>query len=48
MTLLLAGDIGGTKTILRLVQKSGESLQNLYENRYSSRDYTDLVPMVQQ
>lgn len=49
MTLLLAGDIGGTKTILRLVEfTSGESMQTLYEERYSSRDFPDLVPMVQQ
>lgn len=49
MTLLLAGDIGGTKTILRLVETSeaGE-LQTLYEERYPSRDFPDLVPMVQQ
>lgn len=49
MTLLLAGDIGGTKTILRLVEfASGESMQTLYEERYPSRDFPDLVPMVQQ
>lgn len=48
MTLLLAGDIGGTKTILRLVQTlGGESWQNLYEARYRSGDFPDLVPMVQ-
>jgi len=48
MTLLLAGDIGGTKTILRLVQTlDGESLQNLYEARYRSGDFPDLAPMVQ-
>ena len=46
MTVLLAGDIGGTKTILRLV-KSEDSLQALYEVRYPSRDFPDLVPMVQ-
>lgn len=49
MTLLLAGDIGGTKTILRLVETSSEaSLHTLYEERYRSRDFLDLVPMVQQ
>ncbi len=49
MTLLLAGDIGGTKTILRLVETldAGE-LQTLDEERYPSRDFPDLVPMVQQ
>lgn len=52
MTLLLAGDIGGTKTILRLVNAIDQgdqdaSLESLYEMRYSSQDYPDLVPMVQ-
>ncbi|MGV0028990.1 glucokinase [Phormidesmis priestleyi] len=54
MTLLLAGDIGGTKTILRLVEVQPDplrvtprdrSLHSLYEVRYSSHDFPDLVPM---
>ncbi|ALF54956.1 glucokinase [Nostoc piscinale CENA21] len=49
MTLLLAGDIGGTKTILRLVETSNSSeLQTVYEESYRSGDFPDLVPMVQQ
>ncbi|MBU7587389.1 MAG: glucokinase [Nostoc sp. TH1S01] len=49
MTLLLAGDIGGTKTILRLVETSDSSeLQTVYEDSYRSGDFPDLVPMVQQ
>ncbi|ABA20557.1 glucokinase [Trichormus variabilis ATCC 29413] len=49
MTLLLAGDIGGTKTILRLVEVSNSSeLHNIYEESYQSGDFPDLVPMVQQ
>ncbi|AKG22382.1 glucokinase [Calothrix sp. 336/3] len=49
MTLLLAGDIGGTKTILRLVEASETSLlRAVYEERYRSADFTDLVPMVRQ
>lgn len=49
MTLLLAGDIGGTKTILRLVKElGGSSWHTLYEALYPSRDFPDLVPMVQQ
>lgn len=53
MTLLLAGDIGGTKTILQLVEAtSGESmtsveLRSIHENRYSSHDFPDLIPIVQ-
>ena len=47
MLQLLAGDIGGTKTILRLVQVGGaDSRQTLHEQRFVSGDYTDLVPMV--
>jgi glucokinase len=54
MTLLLAGDIGGTKTILRLVNAQTDhdtpdiKLSTLYEQRYVSHDFFDLVPMVQQ
>jgi glucokinase len=49
MTLLLAGDIGGTKTILRLVEESPEaSWHTLYEALYPSRDFPDLVPIVEQ
>ncbi|MEB3337668.1 MAG: glucokinase [Leptolyngbyaceae bacterium] len=48
MTLLLAGDIGGTKTILRLAAASDQmTLQTLYEASYSSQDFSDLVPIVQ-
>lgn len=48
MTLLLAGDIGGTKTILRLVEEPAElSRHTVYEALYPSRDFPDLVPIVQ-
>lgn len=59
MTQLLAGDIGGTKTILRLVdlpetasgkpvtQLSGQ-ITSLYEDRFASGAFPDLVPMVRQ
>ncbi|MBT9311700.1 glucokinase [Leptothoe kymatousa] len=46
MMQLLAGDIGGTKTILRLVSFGGGGQETLYEDRYVSGDYADLVPMV--
>ena len=49
MTLLLAGDIGGTKTILRLVETSSSGqLGRIHEERYLSHDFPDLVPIVQQ
>jgi glucokinase len=53
MTRLLAGDIGGTKTILRLVEAEPSNgpeanLTTLHENRYVSAEFPDLVPMVRQ
>ncbi len=53
MTILLAGDIGGTKTILRLVRADDltpgniPTLTTLYEITYASRDFLGLVSMVQ-
>lgn len=48
MTLVLAGDIGGTKTIVRLMEQTQESfLRTICEERYPSRDFPDLVPIVQ-
>ncbi|EKQ70074.1 glucokinase [Leptolyngbyaceae cyanobacterium JSC-12] len=52
MTVLLAGDIGGTKTILRLVRADISEigqlprLTSLHEETYASREFPDLVPMV--
>lgn len=50
MTLLLAGDIGGTKTILRLVEAAADasSLQTLHEATYPSQNYPDLMPIFQE
>ena len=51
MTLLLAGDIGGTKTILRVVEAEADQAEtarnNLFERRYLSSAFPDLVPMVE-
>ncbi|OKH22977.1 glucokinase [Hydrococcus rivularis NIES-593] len=53
MAILLAGDIGGTKTILRLVKAEKTetthkfpTLITLYEQTYSSKEFPDLVPIV--
>lgn len=50
MTLLIAGDIGGTKTILRLVEVTNQAVdfQTLEEVTYPSQNYSDLTPMVQE
>jgi glucokinase len=45
MTTLLAGDIGGTKTLLSL--HAATDLQQLAQQRYSSADWPDLAAMVQ-
>ena len=47
---ILAGDIGGTKTILRIVtvQNDGKSFETIFQETYPSQQYRDLVPMVQE
>jgi glucokinase len=45
MTYLLAGDIGGTKTLLRLVKPTSPHHPE-YAQIYSSPEYADLVPIV--
>ncbi len=48
MTTLLAGDIGGTKTLLALYRlEVGGALSLLCSQRYPSSDWDDLAPMVQ-
>lgn len=54
MTTLLAGDIGGTKTILRLIASEFNDEAQLlptqailYEQIYSSQEFPDLAPIVQ-
>jgi glucokinase len=46
MTTLLAGDIGGTKTLLALYRSEGNNLELLVEERFTSADWEDLAPMV--
>nr|WP_040630009.1 glucokinase [Fortiea contorta] len=47
--MLLAGDIGGTKTILRSLEVSDSlSLRTIDQEIYHSGDFPDLVPIVQQ
>ena len=40
--IILAGDVGGTKTLLALFELSGEQLVQLKSKRYISRDYKSL------
>lgn len=46
MTLLLAGDIGGTKTLLSLYRSSASGLECLKETRYPSSAWSHLGLMV--
>ena len=46
MSTLLAGDVGGTKTLLAIYESSGQELNLLAQKRYSSADWDDLTPMV--
>lgn len=48
MKQILAGDTGGTKTILRLAaaEVGSTQLETLYEERFVSAEFPDLVPMV--
>jgi glucokinase len=46
MATLLAGDIGGTKTLLSLHTAGGSHPELLVEDRYVSADWPDLAPML--
>ena len=46
MTLLLAGDIGGTKTLLSLWRSGADQLELLLEERFVSAAWDDLTPIV--
>lgn len=49
MKLLLAGDIGGTSTRLRLAEAAADRWRSHeWERTYPSQDFPDLVPVVQQ
>ncbi|MDP3088530.1 MAG: glucokinase [Methylotenera sp.] len=44
--IILAGDIGGTKTILQLSRVTEAGMDVLYEKRYASADYGDFLSLV--
>ena len=48
MSILLVGDIGGTKTLLSLYRHCGERLECLSEARFRSGEWNDLAPMVRE
>jgi glucokinase len=44
--IVLAGDIGGTKTLLQLAEYVHGRLRPAYEKRYASGDYEEFLPLV--
>lgn len=44
---VLAGDIGGTKTLLQLSESGADGFRVCFEKRYVSDDYEQFLPMVQ-
>jgi len=44
---ILAGDIGGTKTLLSLAEVSSDGFNTLFEKRFVSADYPQFEPMVE-
>lgn len=46
MPHVLAGDIGGTKTLLAIAEVTASSCHTLYRQHYPSADYADFQPML--
>lgn len=44
--MVLAGDIGGTKTLLQIAEVRSGNYKNIFEKRYDSHAYSHLTPMV--
>lgn len=45
---ILAGDIGGTKTLLQIANAEGDRLEVLYEERFDSHRYGDFLPLAEE
>lgn len=48
MTIILAGDIGGTKTLLRLAEKQSDKLEVLYEQRFAGANYASFSDVLRE
>ena len=46
-TTLLAGDMGGTKTLLALYRLDGSDLEVVHQHRFASSEWPSLEPMLQ-
>ncbi|MGD9787989.1 MAG: glucokinase [Sulfuricellaceae bacterium] len=45
---VLAGDVGGTKTLLLLAESSADGMRTLAERRFENRDYPDFSSLLRQ
>ena len=45
-TIILAGDVGGTKTYLAIYQPNERGFEPLFEARYTTRDYADISALL--
>ena len=43
---VLAGDLGGTKTLLQIADIAGKDYRVLYEQRLENRHYSELLPLI--
>lgn len=48
MTIILAGDIGGTKTLLRVAEKNADGFRVLYEQRFASANYANFSDVLRE
>jgi glucokinase len=48
MTMILAGDIGGTKTLLRFAKKSSDGFTVLYEQRFAGASYASFSDVLRE
>ncbi|PZV12626.1 MAG: glucokinase [Pseudanabaena sp.] len=48
MTMILAGDIGGTKTLLRFAKKDSDGLTVLYEQRFAGACYDNFSDLLRE
>ncbi|MBD2178871.1 glucokinase [Pseudanabaena sp. FACHB-1998] len=48
MNVILAGDIGGTKTLLRLAEKNKDGFITFYEQRFASNSYVSFSDVVRE
>ena len=48
MSAILAGDIGGTKTLLRVAEKNSGGFTVLFEQRFAGADYANFSDLLRE